>query len=264
MSSRRICPFAEKILLEIYLTIETYTKRRLLEQSFLPVLLGSEITLREPSMFVDSKPFCCKECYKEYEKYDKITDKMASIAIPIGIIAGIAFTIYMRNFKNHTEWGIESIFAYVFGIILGVLVCSTPTIIVNLAHRKKFLTRRYVNVTLQDSNSTFTMRIVILITMLSMLLLTSCNNSRIEELETSNQQLENHIMQFQAENHSLKEMVEEMQNDMYEIKRYANSASNNTNSAAFWSQSEDSFLFESNIRNMSSDFSNISRIASKY
>lgn len=107
-------------------------------------------------------------------------------------------------------------------------------------------------------------RIVILITMLSMLLLISCNNSRIEELETSNQQLENHIMQLQAENHRLKEMVEEMQNDMYEIKRYANSASNNANSAAFWSQSGDSFLFELKIRNMSSDFSNISRIASKY
>lgn len=71
-------------------------------------------------------------------------------------------------------------------------------------------------------------------------------------------------MQLQAENHKLKDVVEEMQNDMYEIKRYANSASNNANSAAFWSQSGDSFLFESNIRNMSSDFSNISRIASKY
>ena len=71
-------------------------------------------------------------------------------------------------------------------------------------------------------------------------------------------------MQLQAENHKLKDLVEEMQNDMYEIKRYANSASNNANSAAFWSQSGDSFLFESNIRNMSSDFSNISRIASKY
>ena len=71
-------------------------------------------------------------------------------------------------------------------------------------------------------------------------------------------------MQLQAENHKLKDVVEEMQNDMYEIKRYANSASNNANSAAFWSQSGDSFLFKSNIRNMSSDFSNISRIASKY
>ncbi|MBD5320065.1 MAG: hypothetical protein HDS07_04105 [Bacteroides sp.] len=107
-------------------------------------------------------------------------------------------------------------------------------------------------------------RITILITMLSMLLLISCNNSRIEELESSNQQLEEQIKQLQTEKYKLKEMVEEMQDDMHEIQRYASSASNYANSAAFWSQSGDSFLFESNIRNMSSDFSNISRIASKY
>jgi len=92
----------------------------------------------------------------------------------------------------------------------------------------------------------------------------SCNNSRVEELESTNQQLEQRIIQLRTENRELQEMLEEMQNDMSEIKRYASSASNNANSAAFWSQSGDAFLFESHIRNMSSDFSNISRIASKY
>lgn len=107
-------------------------------------------------------------------------------------------------------------------------------------------------------------KIYLITTMMSLLTLISCNDSRVGELESTNQQLEQQIIQLRTQNRELQEMVEEMQNDMFEIKRYASSASDNANTAAFWSQSGNAFLFESHIRNMSSDFSNISRIASKY
>lgn len=93
--------------------------------------------LKETKYVRHFKAFCCKKCYEEYLKYERITNKMASIAIPIGIIVGIAFTAYMRNIKNSIEFGIDSIFAYIVGILIGIFVCSIPTMIVNLAHRKK-------------------------------------------------------------------------------------------------------------------------------
>jgi len=36
---------------------------------------------------------CCKNCYEEYVKYDAITDKIASFAIPIGLVAGTTFQV---------------------------------------------------------------------------------------------------------------------------------------------------------------------------
>ncbi len=137
MSTRRICPFCGKDITGNISYDRAIPQEETVRREFAPGVTWGGNYLKETKYVRRFQAFCCKECYEEYEKYDKITDKMASIAIPIGIIVGIAFTIYMRNFKNHTEWGIESIFAYVFGIILGVLVCSIPTMIVNLAHRKK-------------------------------------------------------------------------------------------------------------------------------
>lgn len=37
---------------------------------------------------------CCKHCYKEYQIYDKLTDKYSMFAAPIGILAGISYLIY--------------------------------------------------------------------------------------------------------------------------------------------------------------------------
>lgn len=96
------------------------------------------------------------------------------------------------------------------------------------------------------------------------LLFSSCNQNRIEELETSNHQFEQTIEKLNAQNLELREQISEMRDDMQTIQRYANSASQHANSAAFWSQSGDAFLFQSELRNMSSDFSNIVNITSKY
>lgn len=137
MESKRICPFCGVDITGKLSYDRVIPQEETVKREFSPGATWAGNYLQETKHIRRFNAFCCEKCYDEYVKYDKITDKMASIAIPAGIIIGIAFTIYMRNFKNHTEWGIESIFAYIIGIILGVLVCSIPTMIVNLAHRKK-------------------------------------------------------------------------------------------------------------------------------
>lgn len=135
MESKSICPFCGvEIPSEIGYAIpqeETASRNYSIESHW------SGSYMKETKQIRRFHALCCKDCYEENKKYDKITDKMAKIAIPIGAIVGIAFIVYMRNFKNQIEFGFDSIIAYVLGIFLGILVCSIPTMIVNLGHSKK-------------------------------------------------------------------------------------------------------------------------------
>lgn len=99
----------------------------------------------------------------------------------------------------------------------------------------------------------------------------SCNQGRIEELESKNDELEqkvsslkSKISELESENEDLESLVSNMRQDMRTIRNCASSASSSAHSAAFWADSGDSFLFQSNLRNMSSDFNQIVSIASKY
>lgn len=137
MNSKRICPFCGADITGKLSYGRAIDQEETVKREFSPGTTWAGNYIQETKHIRRFKAFCCENCYNEYVKYDKLTDKMASIAIPMGIVVGIVFTVYMRNFKNNTEWGIESIFAYVIGIFFGILVCSIPTIIVNLVHRKK-------------------------------------------------------------------------------------------------------------------------------
>lgn len=99
----------------------------------------------------------------------------------------------------------------------------------------------------------------------------SCNQGRIEELESEKKQLEQKVSSLQrqvseleSEKDDLEALVSNMHQDMRSIRNCASSASSSASSAAFWADSGDSFLFQSNLRNMSSEFDQIVRIASKY
>lgn len=99
----------------------------------------------------------------------------------------------------------------------------------------------------------------------------SCNQGRIDELESEKELLEQRVSSLQSqvsdlksEKEKLEAIVSDMRQDMRAIRNCASSASSNASSAAFWADSGDSFLFQSNLRSMSSDFDQIVRIASKY
>ena len=62
---------------------------------------------------------------------------MASFAIPIGFVVGIAYMIHELYFKNNRDFDFEGLIACIIYGIFGVFLFSIPTMIVSLAHRKK-------------------------------------------------------------------------------------------------------------------------------
>jgi hypothetical protein len=72
------------------------------------------------------------------------------------------------------------------------------------------------------------------------------------------------IMKWESEKDELETIVSNMRQDMRAIQNCANSARSNARSAAFWADSGDSFLFQSNLRSMSTNFDEIVNITSNY
>lgn len=134
---RRICPFCGKDITGKLSNDYVIPQEETVKREFSPGVTWGGNYLKETKYIRRFNAYCCEECFVEYERYEAITDKMAAFAIPIGFVLGIAFAIYMRHFKNHMDWGFGTIFACIIGVILGVIVCSIPTMIVNLLHRKK-------------------------------------------------------------------------------------------------------------------------------
>lgn len=137
MENKRICPFCGADITGKISYERAIDQEETVRREFKPGATWGGNYLQETKYVRHFKAFCCEQCYEEYKKYDRIADKMASIAIPIGIVIGIVFIVYMRNIRKDIEFGIDSIFAYIIGILLGIFVCSIPTMIVNLTHRKK-------------------------------------------------------------------------------------------------------------------------------
>lgn len=100
------------------------------------------------------------------------------------------------------------------------------------------------------------------------LLLLSCADSKVKELEDRNKHLERRITELEkikeqlvSTNDGLKATIVEMREDMKKIQHHAQMAATHSESAAFWNRVGNDFLEESSMRNMSSDFNDISNIA---
>lgn len=92
--------------------------------------------LKETKFVRKFEVHCCEQCFKDYEKYEKLTLKMALIAAPLGFIAGIIYTLHWRTNEN-LSFSIGGFFQCILWGFLGVLIFSIPTAIVNLSTRKK-------------------------------------------------------------------------------------------------------------------------------
>lgn len=136
------CPFCGKDITNDYRISRTIPQEETARREFSTGHTWAGGYLKETKYIRKFEVLCCKDCYDEYIKYEAITDKMASFAIPIGFIAGIVYTIYMRYFKNNMDFSFGGLIACIIGGILGVFVFSIPTMIVNLAHRKKVSYKR--------------------------------------------------------------------------------------------------------------------------
>lgn len=136
------CPFCGKDITNDYHISQTIPQEETSDREFSVGNTWAGGYIKETKYIHKFKVLCCEDCYKEYVKYDSVTDKMASFAIPIGFVAGIAFTVYMRYFKNDMDFSFGGLVACILGGILGVFIFSIPTMIVNLAHRKKVSYKR--------------------------------------------------------------------------------------------------------------------------
>ena len=136
VNKKIICPFCGRDISNTY-RFHTILQEETARREFTPGHTWAGNYLKETKYIRKFYVRCCEECYNEYIKYDAITDKMASFAIPIGFVAGIAYAVYKQYFKNNMDFDFGGLISCILCGIFGVYVFSIPTMIVNLAHRKK-------------------------------------------------------------------------------------------------------------------------------
>lgn len=132
-----ICPFCGKDISNTYRLSHSIRQEETIQREFTPGHTWAGNYIKETKYIRKFKVLCCEDCYKEYIKYDAIANKMASFAIPIGFVAGIAYMIYKLYFKNNRDFDFEGLIACIIYGIFGVFLFSIPTMIVTLTHRKK-------------------------------------------------------------------------------------------------------------------------------
>lgn len=143
MANKKItCPFCGSDITNSYRLSHTIPQEETAKRDFSIERTWGRSYLKETKYIHKFQVYCCENCYEEYVKYDAITDKMASFAIPIGFVAGIIFTVYMQYFKNDMDFSFGGLITCILGGILGIFLFSIPTMIVNLAHSKKVSYKR--------------------------------------------------------------------------------------------------------------------------
>lgn len=135
-AEKRLCPFCGKDITTTYRLTRIIPQEETIRREFSPGYTIGGNYLRETKYIRKFEALCCEECYDEYKKYATLTDRIAMFAIPIGLILGIAYCAYYRSTHNF-EFGIGTFFHYLIWSLLGVIICSIPTMLVNILHRKK-------------------------------------------------------------------------------------------------------------------------------
>ena len=136
------CPFCGKDITNDYSIYQNIHQEEIAHRDFSIGRTWTGSYLKETKFIRKFRVFCCKDCYDEYIKYDAITDKMASFAIPIGFVTGIVFQFYTLFFKKDLDFSFGRPVACLLGGVIGVFICSIPTMIVELIHRKKVSYKR--------------------------------------------------------------------------------------------------------------------------
>lgn len=138
MSDNQVyCPFCGKNITNSSSICRTIPQEETVKRDFSPGATWGGNYIKETKYIRRFQVLCCEKCYSEYINCEALTDKMSSYLVPIGFIAGMAFSIYLRYFKSNETVSFGGILGVIISGVLGVFMFSIPTIIVNLAHRKK-------------------------------------------------------------------------------------------------------------------------------
>ena len=100
VNNKIICPFCGRDITNNYHNFQSIPQEETAHRDFSVGSTWAGGYLKETKYIRKFHVLCCKDCYEEYVKYDAITDKMASFAIPIGFVAGIVFQVYTLFFLN--------------------------------------------------------------------------------------------------------------------------------------------------------------------
>ena len=138
MSNKKIiCPFCGKNISDEWMFFhsipqeETISRKHSIESHW---FAGSYIT--ETKQVRHFNALCCDECYDEYSKYEKWTDRYAIFALPIGLIAGIlVYFLVIHEGQDVSFWTLVA--RIVICGMLGMLIIDIPNIILNLIFSKK-------------------------------------------------------------------------------------------------------------------------------
>lgn len=138
MSNKKIiCPFCGKDISDEWIFFhsipqeETISREHSIDSHW---FAGSYIT--ETKKVIHFHALCCEECYAEYSKYEKWTNRYAMFALPIGLIVGILVYFFVIHDGQDVSFGTLVAGIVIYGL-LGVLVASIPNIILNLIFSKK-------------------------------------------------------------------------------------------------------------------------------
>lgn len=136
MEEKGICPFCGKNITITYSYEYSIPQEETAKREF---SMGRHWT---GSYLVEKKSirrfivYSCEECYKEYQRYERWSDKYSNIALPIGALSGIVYGIYVRTNVDGATF-FNSFFYCLFLCILGVILFGLPNIILYLLFGKK-------------------------------------------------------------------------------------------------------------------------------
>lgn len=150
MDKRVLCPFCGKNISETYNQEMTIPQEETTKREYSTGSTWAGGYLKETKYINKFEAHCCENCFNEYQKYDRITLKMAMIATPLGFIAGVIYTLIWRSNEN-LNFTVGVFFQCLIWGVIGSFIFGIPTGIVNLLHRKKCSYKKA-----QDCNAVYT------------------------------------------------------------------------------------------------------------
>ena len=80
--------------------------------------------------------YCCKHCYADYKKGERISDIYSMFAIPIGFLLGFSYFIYRIIIEN-LSFSFGAIIGPILYGIIGVFLFNIPNILIYFIYAKR-------------------------------------------------------------------------------------------------------------------------------
>lgn len=131
-----ICPFCGKDITREHSSLHSIQQEETAKRDFSIERTWAGSYMKETKSVRYFSVFCCEQCYNEFQKYEKWSDKYIMFSAPIGFIAGISYSIYIIVTKNLTVSFGQIVVSVLFGV-LGIFIFSFPNLILYILYGKR-------------------------------------------------------------------------------------------------------------------------------